>query len=136
MARGVKSFEEQVADLVEHQERMYERGAASELGPPPEADAITDRDKVRAWTRRNPNLTPEIEQQLHEAYASGQITSAQYIDGIYPWRRKVYAELDDVEERLKEAERVARLAAREAAPPTPELAPAPEPSSATQGGYG
>jgi hypothetical protein len=108
-----------------HAERMAKqaRADAQEMGPPSGGAEWFDRDLIRAWNWRDPRQDVG---QLRARIASGELTPAQATFLLYPRRRDAYERGQiDIDGRVREAERIRKLADREAGRLHPSELPAP-----------
>jgi hypothetical protein len=147
-----KSVEDRVAaSVLEDMEQIAARIAAEE-GDAPGSRTVGDAELVKLWGTTDPRADPDILRErlattglgdeaqqmkiaeewpeLVELYAQ-PVADPEILEQLvalaqYPYRRSVYEDIDDPEEQVKEAERIAALWQKtQPALPEPPMAPAP-----------
>lgn len=124
--QGPPAFEEMLATQRDQMMDMYARAIAGVQGKPPASEKATDDDEYEAWTREDPNVTPEmlakIAQQTIQEFAQqtnedgsplwndeqiGRAVAARQTAARYPFRHLTYTVgAVDLEDQIKRAKAV------------------------------
>lgn len=105
----------QAAQLIHRARHELAQQIAALMGPPPKAAAATQAQQLEVWMRRGPEWQdPRLDDQnAGVIYAQGFDVDA-VLDAMYPERRRlIRLGRPDIEQQVRFAERMARLAAKE-----------------------
>lgn len=141
--KSTPAFEDVVVSQRETMLEQYSRALAGVQGRPPDSEKVDDDDEYEAWTRMDPNVTPENLQQI--AMSTVEELKAQTNDdgspmwspeqiatevkmrqklAQYPFRHLTYTVgTADLDEQIRKAEHVwKRVSARQQREATEKLA--------------
>jgi hypothetical protein len=128
MPRQQPSYAERYATEHDRQLQLIGDAFAKRLGPPPGGTRMSDAALVEKFLLRDPAVTPEmVEQAKQQGATPDDITNM-----LHPFRAPTYTEgVVGTEAQIKEANRLAKLAAKKQAEETP-----PDPNAFLSGSLG
>lgn len=128
MARQQPSFAELYATEHDRMLKMLGDAFAARLGPPPGGKRMSDAALVERFLMRDPKVTPEMVEQAKQQGA----TPKDVTQMLHPYREQTYTVgVVGTEAQIKEANRLARLAAKKQAEELP-----PDPNAFLSGSLG